>query len=246
MKSGNDATRADLQSFGAKLLSSDTGVRWPDERTQLNYTGASGAELMRRTVDFVELLSRTVSNLGTAGWRGLDYGVGWGRIASVIGFFGSAQSLDCADAWQKSLDLASECGLQNEMKLVSAFLRRDEVPDNTYDFIYSYSIFTHLPDTHIVNNVAILVDALKPGGKLVFTLREPKFIEFLQRSKKFITVDDRMSTDGYWFGNGQSDDYGDSVVTNEWITKNLGHLGNVSFRGVVSSEPFQPVIVITK
>lgn len=244
-----DATRIGLELFGSRLLdstSSGNDVRWPEERMQLNYTGASGSELMRRTIDFVELLARNISTLASADLRGLDYGVGWGRIASLMGYFGSAISLDCADAWQKSLDLARQCGLRNEMKLVSAYLQAGEVPADTYDFIYSYSIFTHLPETHIVNNAAMLVDALKPGGKLVLTLRESKFIEFLQRSNKLKPVDDRLSSEGYWFGNAQSDDYGDSVVTSNWIEKNLGALGKVSLLGVAKSEPFQSIVVIEK
>jgi hypothetical protein len=132
------------------------------------------------------------------------------------------------------------------MKLVPAYMQAGDMPVGVYDFIYSYSIFTHLPEAHIINNATVLIDALKPGGKLIFTLRESKFIEFLQRSNKFKSVDDRLASDGYWFGNAQNNDYGDSVVTIDWIERNLGRLGNISLLGVVNSEPFQSIVVITK
>lgn len=244
-----EVSKADLELFGQRLLEPagpTQTLRWPDIKTQLNYTGASGPELLRRTVDFVEAMRQNVPALATGNWRGLDYGVGWGRIASLMAYFGSAQSLDCADAWHKSLDLARSCGLQNEMKLVPALLGPGDLPDNTYDFIYSYSIFTHLPDTHIINNVAVLVDALKPGGALVFTLREPKFIGFLERSNKLSPVDDRLAKDGYWFGNAQSKDYGDTIVSPEWIAQHLGGLGQISTLGVIKSEPFQALMKIIK
>src|SRR5690606_18328879 len=112
-------------------------------------------------------------------WRGLDYGVGWGRIASLMTAFGAASQLDCADAWEKSLTLARECGLENRMILTPPILDEGSLPRDAYDFIYSYSILTHLPAPHIRNNVSRLVDSLKAGGKLVFTLREERFLRFL-------------------------------------------------------------------
>jgi SAM-dependent methyltransferase len=242
-------SKADLELFGLRLLEpadSSQTPRWPVTQTQLNYTGASGPELLRRTVDFVEAMYQNVPALETEHWRGLDYGVGWGRIASVMAYFGDPQLLDCADAWQKSLDLAKSCGLQNAMKLVPAVLGPGDLPSSTYDFIYSYSIFTHLPDTHIINNLTALVDALKPGGALIFTLREPKFIEFLQRSNKLSPVDDRLAKDGYWFGNAQNKDYGDTIVSPEWIDRHLGGLGQIFALGVLKSEPFQALMKITK
>lgn len=242
--------RSDLESFGANLLASagnDPDLpHWPEERTQLNYTGASGSELMRRTVDFVEFLAREIPQLSSGDWRGLDYGVGWGRIASLMRFFGAASNLDCVDAWQKSIDLARSCGLQNRFELFPARLVGGEVIQAEYDFIYSYSIFTHLPEAHIVDNIAHLMTGLKPGGKLVFTLRQPKFIEFLQRSNKFTTSVDRLDSDGYWFGNSQSADYGDTVVTDDWIARNLGSLGQIRMLGPLATEPFQSMTVITK
>lgn len=243
------ALRRDLESFGAGVLAAGTDSdlpHWPEERTQLNYTGASGSELMRRTVDFVEFLGREVPQLSTGNWRGLDYGVGWGRIASLMRFFGSASNLDCADAWQKSIDLARGCGLQNQFKLFPPRLTGGELTSAEYDLIYSYSIFTHLPETHIVDNITHLMTGLKRGGKLVFTLRQSRFIEFLKRSNKFATDIDRLDSDGYWFGNSQTADYGDTVVTDEWITRNLGSLGEIRTLGPLATEPFQSMTVLTK
>lgn len=249
LAASHDQVRREIESFGRQLLETAPGkgnAHWPEERMQLNYTGASGAELMRRTIDFVDFLGREVPALSSGRWCGLDYGVGWGRIASVMRYFGPAENLDCADAWQKSLDFARQCGLANQMKLLPARLAGGELPCATYDLIYSYSIFTHLPDTHIVSNLTHLMSALKSNGKLVFTLRQPKFIDFLRRSNKFVTADDRVDTDGYWFGNCQSPDYGDTLVTDAWIERNLGHLGNITRHGPLATEPFQAVTVLTK
>lgn len=238
-----------LEEAGERLLDrthGGAGIRWPDERIQLNYTGASNDVLMRRTIDFVLLLHGQLPSLGTGDWRGLDYGVGWGRIASLMTAFGDAAQLDCADAWEKSINLARDCGLKNRMIHTPPVLAPMSLANDSYDFVYSYSIMTHLPDTHIVNNVARLMDSLKAGGRLVFTLREERFLDFLKRSGKLDAVVDRLANDGYWFGNAQSDDYGDTVVTADWAHAYLGSLGSLESLGTLKSEPFQVVWTLTK
>lgn len=242
------ALKERLQEFGAGILSgsSSTGLQWPDQSLQLAYTGASGEVLLARTIDFLVLLKEIVPMISDAGVRGLDYGVGWGRIASMMRFFGGPRNLDCADAWQKSLDHARDCGLDNTMLLLPAKLGSDSVPRDTYDFIYSYSIFTHLPDEVVIDNMRQLVNALKPGGKLVFTHREPRFIQFLERSDKCRAVDDRLHTEGYWFGNAQSSEYGDTILGESWIRRHLGGLGRYASHGVLPSEPFQVVAEIVR
>lgn len=238
-----------LEELGKRLLQRDSSggrLLWPDERTQLNYTGASNEVLMRRTIDFVELMHAQLPCLASGRWRGLDYGVGWGRIASLMSAFGDASQLDCADAWPKSLTLARECGLMNKMIHTSPALAQDSLASDAYDFVYSYSILTHLPAAHIINNMSHLVESLKVGGKVVFTLREERFLGFLERSGKLRAVDDRIADEGYWFGNAQSDDYGDTVVTEKWVDKHLGHLGELRTLGVIASEPFQVIWTLTK
>jgi SAM-dependent methyltransferase len=233
-----------LRERGKELLTQDglNGIRWPAPETQRAYTGADGEVLLGRTVDFVEKLASVVPSLESDQWRGLDYGVGFGRIASLLSLFGSASQLTCVDAWQKSLNLARESGLMNPSFLVDASLKEGALPTGEYDFAYAYSIFTHLPDSIFVHNISRIVASLKPGGVFVFTVREPKFIDFLKRSNKFNPVRDELETAGYWFGNAQSADYGDTVVTSDWIQKHLSGFGSIEMLGVLPSEPFQHIV----
>lgn len=238
-----------LNEFGQSILSDapdGRGVNWPDPAVQARYTGASGSNLMRRTVDFAWVLQRCVPELSTGAWKGLDYGVGWGRIASMLGAFGNPDSLDCVDAWQRSIDLAKSGGLQNRFQLVSALLQECELPGRNYDFIYAYSIFTHLPETHILHNLGVLCAALRPGGKLILTVREPKFLDYLKNNdRKVSAVDDSLEARGYWFGNAQNSEYGDTVITSDWIKANLEDLGEISTLGHIGTEPYQTIMKIT-
>lgn len=246
----HDDRYASLMKFGEELLArsgNSNEVHWPDETTQRNYTGSSGQNLMQRTVDFAWVLQRQIPALDHGEWRGLDYGVGWGRIASLLRHFGSGAALDCVDAWGESIKLARDSGLDNRMTQISPMLTPSELPDRGYNFIYAYSIFTHLPADNIVNNLTVLYEALKPGGKIVFTVREAKFLDYLKTNGAQVNASvDALDTEGYWFGNAQSSQYGDTVTTAEWISRHLGKLGSASTLGFIDSEPFQTIVTITR
>lgn len=239
-----------LAEFGSGLLThagNSNEVHWPDETTQRNYTGSSGDNLMQRTVDFAWVLQNQIPALGRAGWRGLDYGVGWGRIASLLRYFGDGAALDCVDAWGESIQLARSCGLDNRMTQVSPMLDRSELPSRGYDFVYAYSIFTHLPAENIVNNLTVLYEALKPDGKIFFTVREAKFLDYLKANGARVDASvDALDGEGYWFGNAQSEQYGDTVTTGAWISRNLKGLGTVTTLGFIDSEPFQTIMMASK
>ena len=235
-----------LMALGTKLLESDSGLRWPEERVQAQYTGTSGERLLLQATDFLRLLEKLTPSLLTPSWKGLDYGVGWGRMASLMTHFGRPEQLDCVDAWDKSLELAKACGLQNSIKRVPPQLRSIDLGMGIYDFAYAYSIFTHLPGSHIVNNTEKIVASLKPGGVFLFTVRDPKFIEFLIKNDKYRPQVDDLESDGYWFGNAQSSDYGDVIVSEEWLHQKLGTVGRLKRIGPMKYESTQIAMLLTK
>ena len=222
------------------------GVRWPDTAIQRTYTGADGQVLLRRTVDFVEKLVATVPALETDNWTGLDYGAGFGRIASLVTRLGHPSRLTCADAWNKSLDLCRNSGLSNPMLLLDARLASNSLPLGAFDFVYAYSIFTHFPEDVFLLNFAAVMQSLRSSGVFVFTLREEKFLNFLDRNGKLKATDGPLPQDGFWFGNVQSKDYGDSVASDAWIEANLAGQGILKRLGSTTSEPFQCIYAISK
>lgn len=232
--------------LGRKLLESRSGLRWPEERIQAQYTGTSGERLLLQAADFLRLLEELSGTLSSPSWRGLDYGVGWGRMASLMTCFGQPEQLDCVDAWEKSLALARACGLQNSLKQVLPRLQSTDLPEASYDFVYAYSVFTHLPASHISNNAEKIIASLKPGGIFLFTIREPKFIEFLKKNNKHRSQIDTLETDGYWFGNAQSGDYGDTIISEQWIQRELGSIGHLRRIGPMKHESTQVAMLLTK
>lgn len=235
----------DLEELGQRLLTAMDGLRWPEERLQLQYTGASGAKSLSQATDFIRLLGAHVPALSSGNWYGLDYGVGWGRFASLMTRYGTPEQLDCVDAWEVSLERAQACGLQNRMAHVPAVLSQGDLPGDGYDFIYAYSIFTHLSKINFAQNLRVLSDALKPGGVILFTVREPAFLDFLQRINRRNPKEDALESDGYWFGNAQSEYYGDTVVTSDWLDRNIAPLGKLERLGKMPNEVTQIAMKLT-
>jgi SAM-dependent methyltransferase len=239
-----------LQALGTRLLQGQDALRWPDAAVQARYTGTSGETLLAKSIEFVQLLARQVPVLREGGaWRGLEYGVGWGRLASLMTRYGGPDQLDCADAWEQSLAHARSCGLTNRMLHVGASVGPDEFEADAYDFIYAYSIFTHLPAALTANNLARLHAALKPGGVLLFTVRDPNFLDFLRKIEDYKPVVDGLDSIGYWFGNINSRnnlDYGDSVFTRAWLRRETQRLGPLQALGALKLEPTQIVMKLAK
>lgn len=233
-----------LLAHGRELLSASDGLRWPDERLQKQYTGTSGERLLEQAVDFITLLGQHTTLRHD--WRGLDYGVGWGRMASLLAAYGSPRQLDCVDAWAESLQHARNHGLQNVLSLVSPMLRASELPRSRYDFAFAYSIFTHLPAANFINNLAELVSSLRPGGVVIFTVRDPSFRDFLRKNGKDAAEVDALESDGYWFGNAQGEHYGDTIVSPEWLDHNIGPLGRLERLGKMPREGTQIAMKLTR
>ncbi|MGZ8226482.1 MAG: DapH/DapD/GlmU-related protein, partial [Methylococcaceae bacterium] len=211
--------------------------QWPNAEIQRNYVGISGLPLYQSTLEFVRLLEMDCSALSKPNWRGLEFGIGWGRFASLMLKLGPVENLDCADAWQQSLELAGECGLKNRMILTSPAIQPGELHANEYDFIYSYSIFTHFPQSVFIQNLKALFDSLKPQGRLYFTVREAAFLKHLIEIG-WVANDQALSPEGFWFGKSKYENYGETVVSRHWLMRHFGDLGQLRVIGALPFDRF--------
>ena len=66
---------------------------WPSEQVQRHYTAGFGVNLMQRTKSFVDVIAKDGA-FSRPDWRGLDFGAGWGRIASYLLTKGAPDQLD--------------------------------------------------------------------------------------------------------------------------------------------------------
>jgi SAM-dependent methyltransferase len=223
----------DLDKRSAALLERvgkpDGLPAWPAEEIQKTYTGTSGLPLMQSTLRFVETLEHAGA-FGTPGWRGLDYGCGWGRIASVLLTRGEPAQLDLCDAWPRTIALLRGAGFANRVFAVAEVMADGDMPEAAYDLVYAYSVFTHLRRDAFENNIRLLRRTLRPGGGFYFTVRHA---DFMPRIKARPEALEALERDGFWYRpTGNSIYFGAAVVTRAYLealplTGSLGYLGEV-------------------
>jgi len=198
--------------------------KWPAEDVQAAWVAFSGVGLLRRSLQFVKILED--DGAFAAGWKGLDYGCGWGRFASVLLAKGAASQLDLADAWEKTLLVIKNLNYQNRIFAVSELLNDGELPYG-YDFVLSFSVFTHLSPAAFEHNLRKLLDLLRPGGRVYITVRHEEFFDHLYREDKGGTraadAKAALAEHGSWFNGtgGYGPDskaiFGNTVVTADFI-----------------------------
>ena len=109
---------------------------------------------------------------------------------------------------------------------VSELLEENEIPPGTYDFILSFSVFTHLSPAAFEQNIPVLVEALKPGGRFYFTVRHDEFIDH-KYAAKGAECREELARSGVLFldsgGNlGTRAVFGDTVVVPAYLESLIG------------------------
>jgi cyclopropane fatty-acyl-phospholipid synthase-like methyltransferase len=202
---------------------------------QRRFTGGVGKSLIERAEAFANALEK--DGAFTAGWRGLDYGCGWGRIASYLLTKGPPEQLDLCDAWQGSLNYIDAGRFRNRTFLVSETVQAGEIETERYDFIYAFSIFTHLPRRVFESNLRELVPSVRHGGNVYFTVRHEQFLTHTNRA------DQVLDTDGFWF-DGKHPAFGDAVVSRAFLERLAAPLGTLRYLG--STESMQELYALTR
>lgn len=219
-----------LEEIYSGLIDGSFGPSWPDEALQAGYTGTNKIDLLRRAFSFLDILEK--DGAFKADWKGLDYGCGWGRFASTSLSKGTADQLNLCDAWQITLDHISKLGYQNHIFKVPSLLTKESIPEKTYDFILSFSVFTHLSPRSFDKNIPVLLDGLSEGGTLYLTVRHDEFIthKYPERKKEIESV---LKNDGIVFLDSGGDMnkenlFGDTIIVPEYLEK----YGNVRYLGL--------------
>ncbi len=225
-----------VEELYGRIESGGAGVpKWPSEADQKRFTGGSGLMLLRRAAGLAQLMERDGA-FANPNWKGLDYGCGWGRIATYMLTRGAPEQLDMCDAWQGSLDLARKGGFSNHMFKVSDHLQAGEIPAGRYDFIYALSIFTHLNREAVDTNIPRLVEGLKPGGRLYITVRGLGFLEKAIASG-MAPEGSELDETGFWhITYPNRDSYGETVVSEAYLQRLAGPLGPIAYLGVPEYE----------
>jgi len=218
----------------------------PDEDTQLMFTGSKGDTVIREGYIaytlFKNLYTRHIGPINQCD-NILDFGCGWGRI---IRFF--MKDIESSKIWgcdpiEKIIDICKE---QNKWCNFTKINTRPPSPysDNTFDLIYSFSVFSHLSEEMSDSLLEELTRILKPGGMLIATTRSRDFIEYCAQLRKrkdldsmhagprssaaaFLNTEESLSdydSGKYCFSQlvheGEWSYWGDAAVSKKYVLKN--------------------------
>jgi hypothetical protein len=159
-----------LNDLSAYPLLAKRLPKMPPEADQRRLTWSAGAEIVKSNVVF----SRTSKAIYEATGKRLrdatvlDYGAGWGRLTRMMLQFIPGDRVLACDANPSTVNLFNSLNFETECVKIS--IAPTESPFGPVDFVWLWSILTHLPE-HIADTVMhSLRSFVKPDGVLLVTI----------------------------------------------------------------------------
>jgi ubiquinone/menaquinone biosynthesis C-methylase UbiE len=151
---------------------------FPDDATQIMFTALKGDEALAEAFGFYKAIKEQYKKFKGEIHESdkiLDFGCGWGRVIRFfLKDFQPANTWGC-DPLEGMIEL---CKAQNKWSRFEATHTAPPSPfqENTFDAIYSYSVFSHLSEDMHLKILAEIKRILKPGGIYLTTTRNRAFI----------------------------------------------------------------------
>jgi ubiquinone/menaquinone biosynthesis C-methylase UbiE len=255
------------RSLGGRLVDGLLLPGFPSAEVQSNSVGAAGEPALDEGYRFYRFAKDRCAELGTspllADSRVLDFGVGWGRMLRFFLKEVEAIGLHGVDVNADMLAACRKAGLPGTFNLIER-TGRLPYPDSTFDLVYAYSVFTHLPEW--VQDIWLpeIARVLRPGGVFIATVEPPRFIDYFLRDENFEhqwhrdmreriktmpNVVSALAETGFVYlstGDVAAETYGDCVMTSNYVRRHWG--AHFKIHDFVDDEArfWQAVVVATK
>jgi GT2 family glycosyltransferase/ubiquinone/menaquinone biosynthesis C-methylase UbiE len=183
------------QSVERELIGNLRFPRFPSEQMQRGSVGTVGVHGVNEAFRFYEFVRRKMIELErplVPDSTILDFGVGWGRMIRCFLRDVEADGLYGVDVSDRFLIAAKDCGVPGELRKIKP---RDSMPypDDHFDLVFAYSVFTHLPEDVQDLWLAEIKRVLKPGGVFVATVQPPRFLDFVKQ------ITEKQKSDSNWY-----------------------------------------------
>jgi len=158
---------------------------FPSDTIQNNTTGQCGVATLREAFIFYKDCANTFEELGkpvTEQAQLLDFGVGWGRIARFFLRDMPLKNIHGMDVTPEFTAICSET-FQSKNFYTCQPYPPTNLPDNHYDFIVGYSVFSHLSEEACKAWMKEFNRILVPGGIVALTTRGRPFFDFCESQK---------------------------------------------------------------
>jgi hypothetical protein len=151
--------------------------RMPSEDVQRSWAGDAGISLLYKGTSFVRSALQYLPQceLRNKDLKALDFGCGWGRLLRLFSRYFSVNCLEGVDPWDKSIELCRECGIPNPLAISDYVPNSLPTLNRKFDFIYAFSVFTHLSPRTFATCLDTLRTHLSEDGLLIITIRPPEY-----------------------------------------------------------------------
>ncbi len=161
----------------------------PSEEIQRNFTGVAGDDALRLGFWIYQLarslaqthVPRPIADV-------LDFGCGWGRITRFFLRDIEPARLWGVDCLPEMIDLCRETNTRSRFERIDplppALVAGVPIPDDSFDLIYAYSVFSHLSESAHLHWLREFARILRPGGLLVASTRPRDFVLTCQRIRE--------------------------------------------------------------
>jgi len=158
---------------------------FPSDQIQANTTGQAGINTLKEAFVFYQDCIENFKSLGTPIQPEntlLDFGVGWGRISR---FFLREVPLDNIYGLDVMDDFVTICKqtFRNDNFQVTTPFPPTQIPDEKFNFIVGYSVFSHLSENACSSWMREFSRLLAPGGIVALTTRGRTFFDYCESLK---------------------------------------------------------------
>jgi SAM-dependent methyltransferase len=154
----------------------------PEVSMQENFTGHSGDSTLREGFDAYKIFKKCYeTHVGPIGScrAVLDFGCGWGRIIRFFLKDIEPEKLLGIDHSEEVIRASRDTNKWCKFTLIEPYAPTS-LSKETFDLIYLYSVFSHLPEEMHWAWLKEFHRLLRPGGMLIATTRARDYIQFCE------------------------------------------------------------------
>jgi SAM-dependent methyltransferase len=160
----------------------------PTEQIQAQFTGLSQKQTFLQALTFLDLCAKKGEILGQPFERNgdnriIDFGSGWGRITQLLSLYFNPHRIFGCDVMDQALVEAQQNHVRGTF-VKSEIWPPSRIADASVDYIFSYSVFSHLREDNALAWVREFHRILRPGAIAFLTTRPKEFFSDLENLHK--------------------------------------------------------------
>lgn len=234
----NELRRLSLDEFGQVLLDmpnpqfpglSRVLPSMASDEVQRRWTGACGRKLLGQSISFVRataLRFHSFTGRSLDDCKMLDFGCGYGRLIRLMYYFTNPDNIWGVDPWEVSIGFCRAAGMPGKFAISECLPEELPVDDARFDFIYAFSVFTHLAERATTVALATLARYIKPDGVLAITIRPKEYWSVapgcdIRRMNKIHDKNGFAFVPHPSFAGHDDARYGDTSMTLAWLSSHI-------------------------